>query len=236
VLVEQEQMVPANSGPVVGVDLGVKQLATLSDGTPEPNPRPLQSCRKKLKRLQRVVSRRRKGAGNRQKAVRRLGAQYRRVANQRANTLHHLTSRLAKTKSVVVMEDLNVAGMLKNHQLAQALSDVGFSEFRRQLTYKAAWYGCRVVVASRWEPSSKTCSRCGWVDDHLTLADRTFRCQAGGSVMDRDLNAAVNLSRLAGSSPESLHACGEDGAGQRHTALVKPSSLKQEPNAFCASA
>jgi putative transposase len=163
VLVEQEQMVPANSGPVVGVDLGVKQLATLSDGTPEPNPRPLQSCRKKLKRLQRVVSRRRKGAGNRQKAVRRLGAQYRRVANQRANTLHQFTSRLAKTTSVVVIADLNVAGMLKNHHLAQAISDVGFSEFRRQLTYKAAWYGCRVVVASRWEPSSKTCSRCGWM-------------------------------------------------------------------------
>ena len=104
------------------------------------------------------------------------------MANQRANTLHHLTSRLAKTKSVVVIEDLNVAGMLKNHHLAQAIGDVGFGEFRRQLAYKAAWYGCQVLVASRWEPSSKTCSGCGWVDEDLTLADRMFRCEQCGLV------------------------------------------------------
>jgi putative transposase len=81
---------------------------------------------------------------------------------------------------VVVIEDLNVSGMLKNHHLAQAIGDVGFGAFRRQLTYKAAWYGCRVVVASRWEPSSKTCSGCGWVDNDLSLADRTFRCERCG--------------------------------------------------------
>jgi putative transposase len=107
--------------------------------------------------------------------------------------LHQFTSRLAKTKSVVVMEDLNVSGMLKNHHLAQAIGDVGFGTFRRQLTYKAAWYGCRVVVASRWEPSSKTCSGCGWVDADLTLAERVFHCEACGLVLDRDLNAAINL-------------------------------------------
>ena len=99
------------------------------------------------------------------------------MAHQRANTLHQFTCRLAKTKSIVVIEDLNVSGMLKNHHLAQAIGDVGFYEFRRQLTYKAAWYGCQVVVVSRWEPSSKTCSACGWVEEDLTLADRTFRCE-----------------------------------------------------------
>ena len=213
VLVEQERVVPANRGPVVGVDLGVKTLATLSDGTEEPNPRHLRYCLKKLKRLQRVVSRKRKGSQNRKKAVCKLARLHRRVANQRANTLHQLTSRLAKTKSVVVIEDLNVSGMLKNHHLAQAIGDVGFSEFRRQLSYKAAWYGCQVLVASRWEPTSKTCSGCGWVDDDLSLADRVFRCEHCGLVLDRDLNAAKNLAKLADSSSDSQNACGEASSG-----------------------
>jgi putative transposase len=235
VLVEQEQAVPLNRGPVVGVDLGVKKLATLSDGTEEPNPRHLKSHLRKIKRCQRAVSRRRNGSHNRRKAVGKLAALHRKVANQRANTLHQFTSRLAKTKAVVVIEDLNVAGMLKNHHLAQAIGDVGFSEFRRQLVYKAAWYGCQVLVASRWEPSSKTCSGCGWVDNDLSLADRVFRCERCGLLLDRDLNAAKNLAQLAGSSSERQNACGEDGAGQGFAALVKRSPMKQEPDTFCAS-
>jgi putative transposase len=236
VLVEQAHITPVNRGPVVGVDLGVKTLVTLSDGTAEPNPRHLRSCLKKLKRLQRTVSRRQKGSRNRRKAVRRLATLHRRIANQRANTLHHLTSRLAKTKSIVVIEDLYVSGMLKNHHLAQAIADVGFGEFRRQLSYKAAWYGCQVLVASRWEPSSKTCSGCGWVDEDLTLADRMFCCEQCGLVVDRDLNAAINLSKLAGSSSERQNACGEESAGLGLRAQVQLSPVKQEPNAFDASA
>ncbi len=235
-LVEHEHVVPENTGPVVGVDLGLKRLATLSDGHVEENPRHLQRRLQKIKRLQRAVSRKVKGSQNRKKAARRLGTHYRHVANQRANTVHQFTSRLAKTKSVVVLEDLNVAGMLKNHRLALAISDVGWGAFRRQLTYKAAWYGCRVVVADRWEPSSKTCSGCGWVDGDLTLAERPFRCENParpdcGLVLDRDLNAALTLAQLADSSSDSLNACGEDGSGQRQVALVKPSSMKQELNA-----
>ena len=171
-----------------------------------------------------------KGSQNRKKAARRLGKQHRKVAHQRANTLHQVTTRLAKTKSVVVIEDLHVAGLLKNHHLAQAIADVGFAEFRRQLVYKAAWYGGRAVVASRWEPSSKTCSGCGWVDAELTLADRTFHCQACGLVLERDLNAARNVAKLSGSSPESQNACGGESAGQGHATLVQLSSVKQEPN------
>jgi putative transposase len=136
----------------------------------------------------------------------------------------------------VVIEDLHVSGMLKNHHLAQAIGDVGFGEFRRQLTYKAAWYGCQVVVVSRWEPTSKMCSACGWIDEHLTLADRVFNCQACKFVLDRDLNAAVNLVNLAGSSSDSQNACGEDSAGQDHATLVKLSPLKQEPNSVDVSA
>ncbi|HUY80027.1 MAG TPA: RNA-guided endonuclease TnpB family protein [Ktedonobacterales bacterium] len=197
VQVEQEQAVPINTGPVAGVDLGVKTLATLSDGTVIANPKPLKRQLKKVKRLHKAVTRKQKGSNNRKQAVRKLGAHYRRVANQRANTLHRLTTKLAKTKSVIVVEDLNVAGMLKNHHLAQAIADVGFAEFRRQVTYKAGWYGSRVVVVSRWEPTSKRCSQCGWRDDDLTLADRVFRCAACGLVVDRDLNAAINLANLA---------------------------------------
>jgi putative transposase len=236
ILVEQERIVPVNSGPVVGVDLGVKTLVTLSDGTVEPNPRHLRQHLKQLRRCQRAVSRKQKGSHNRKKAVRRLAALHRTVANQRANTLHQITSRLAKTKAVVVVEDLNVAGMLKNYHLAQAIGDVGFGKFRRQLAYKAAWYGCQVLVASRWEPSSKTCSGCGWVDDDLTLADRVFRCEQCGLLLDCDLNAAVNLATLAGSSSERQNACGEESAGQRRGTLVQLSSVKQEPDAFDASA
>jgi len=230
VLVENEHTVPEAAGPVVGVDLGVKRLATLSDGEIEENPRRLKTRLRKLKRLHRAVSRKVKGSQNRKKSARCLGAQYRKIAHQRANTLHHLTSRLTKTKSVVVIEDLNVSGMLKNHTLAQAIADVGFAEFRRQLAYKAVWYGCRVIVADRWFASSKTCACCGWVDEQLTLDDRTFRCQGCGIVIDRDLNAAKNLEQLAESSPDSINACGEGSAGLCLAAQVKLPSVKQEPD------
>jgi putative transposase len=242
--VEQEQAVPVNSGPVVGVDLGVKSLATLSDGTVIPNPKPLKRRLKQLKRLHRAVSRKQKGSKNRKKAVGRLARQYRTVANQRANTLHQVTTRLAKTKSVLVIEDLHVAGMLKNHHLAQAIADVGFAEFRRQLTYKAAWYGSRVILADRWEPSSKTCSGCGWRHNDLELSGRVFVCRNParpecGLVLDRDLNAAINLrklAKLADSSSESENACGVGSAGRRREAAVKLLTVKQEPNTLCASA
>jgi putative transposase len=111
--------------------------------------------------------------------------------------LHHLTSRLANTKAVVVMEDLNVSGRLKNHHLAQAISDVGLAAFRRQLRDEAAWDGGRVLRADRWFASSRTCSGCGWADETLTLSDRVFVCRTPhrperGLVLDRDLNAAIN--------------------------------------------
>ena len=230
VQVEEEQAVPNNTGPVVGIDLGIKSLATLSDGEVIPNPRHLKRRLKKLKRLQRMVSRRQKGSTNRKKAVRKLAKLHRQIKNQRRNTLHQVTSKLAITKSVLVIEDLQVAGMLKNHRLAQAIGDVGFAEFKRQLLYKAAWYGSRVVLAERWEPSSKRCSGCGWLDEDLTLADRTFHCEACGLVLDRDLNAAINLEKLAGSLSDSLNACGAASSGTKRKPRVKLAAVKQEPN------
>jgi putative transposase len=228
--VEEQHSVPENTGPVVGIDLGIKHLATLSDGTVIPNPRHLKRRMKKLKRLQRVVSRRQKGSKNRKKAVHTLAKQHRQIRNQRRDTLHQVTTRLAKTKSVLVIEDLHVAGMLKNHRLAHAIGDVGLYEFKRQLLYKAAWYGARVFLADRWEPSSRRCSTCGWLDTDLTLADRTFHCEQCGLVLDRDLNAAINLKQLAGSSSDSQNACGAAGSGAKHKPRVKLAAKKQEPN------
>jgi IS605 OrfB family transposase len=201
VQVEQEHAVPENIGSVVGIDLGVKSLATVSDGIVIPNPRHLKRRLKSLKRLHRAVSRKVKGSKNRKKAAHRLARLYWKVSNQRHTTLHQVTTALAKTESVIVIENLRVAGMLKNHHLALAIGDVGFAEFRRQLEYKAARYGGQVLLADRWEPSSKACSGCGWVDDDLTLADRQFHCRNPqvrcGLVLDRDLNAAINLRKLA---------------------------------------
>jgi putative transposase len=231
VQVEEEQAVPENTGPVVGIDLGVKSLATLSDGEVVANPRHLKRRLKKLKRLQRMVSRRKKGGKNCKKAVKKLAKLHRKIKNQRSNTLHQVTTRLAKTKSVLVIEDLHVTGMLKNHHLAQAIGDVGFAEFKRQLLYKASWYGSRVILADRWEPSSKRCSGCGWLDADLTLADRTFHCEQCGLVVDRDLNAAINLEQLAGSSSDSQNACGVASAGARRKPRVQLAAVKQEPNA-----
>jgi putative transposase len=228
--VEEEQAVPDNSGPVCGIDLGIKHLATLSDGEVIPNPRHLKRRLKKLKRLQRIVSRRQKGGKNRKKAVQKLAKLHRQIKNQRSNTLHQVTTLLSKTKSVLVIEDLYVAGMLKNHRLAQAIGDVGLYEFKRQLLYKASWYGSRVLLADRWEPSSKRCSGCGWLDADLTLADRTFQCEQCGLVLDRDLNAAINLAKLAGSSSDSRNACGVAGAGAGSGPRVKLVAVKQEPN------
>ena len=229
VQVEQEQAVPENTGPVVGIDLGVKTLASLSDGEVIPTPRHLKHRLKKLKRLQRMVSRRKKGGKNRKKAVRKLARLHRQICHQRHTTLHQVTTRLAKTKSVLVIEDLNVSGMLQNHRLAQAIGDVSFYEFKRPLLYKASWYGSRVLLADRWEPSSKRCSGCGWLDEDLTLADRTFHCEQCGLVLDRDLNAAINLEKLARSSSDSRNACGAESAGSSRTAAGVQLSAKAGP-------
>jgi putative transposase len=193
--VEQEIPDPEKRAKlVVGVDLGISHLATLSDGTVFENPHALRSSLQKIKRLQRIVSRRQKGSANRRKAAGRLACAHARVANLRKDTLHQITTRLARTKSIVVLEDLQVSGMTKNHHLAQAILDVGWAEFRRQLTYKGKWYGCEVIVADRFFPSTKRCSFCGW-EQKIGLGERGYRCPNCERVLDRDLNAAINLEQ-----------------------------------------
>ena len=198
-----------NDKPIAGVDLGLKAMATVSDGTVIPNPRALARNLRKIKRWQKSVSRKVKGSANRRKAVKRLARAHQRAANIRRDALHQATTTLAKTKSVIVIEDLNVSGMLKNHKLARAISDVGMGEFRRQLEYKATWHGGRVVIADRFLPSSKMCSRCQNVKEELSLSERVFKCDVCRFECGRDLNAALNLARLAESSSDTKHACGE---------------------------
>ena len=196
---------PVNCVTVVGVDLGVTSLAVLSTGETVPNPKHLESAQRELRRLQRQASRRhgpdrRTGQTpsrrwrNTQARITRL---HKRVADARRDGLHKLTSRLIRTSGTVVIEDLNVSGMLRNRRLARHVAGTGMAELRRQVEYKTAWAGVRLHVANRWFPSSKTCSGCGVVKAKLRLSERIYHCQACGLILDRDLNAARNLAALA---------------------------------------
>lgn len=178
-----------------GVDLGIHRMAQVSDGEYFKNPQALEHSLQKIKRLQRVVSRRVNGGANRKKAMRQLAKIYYRVANLRRNALHQATTRLAKSKSVIVLENLNVSGMMQNHHLARSISDVGWHEFQRQLAYKAAWDGGLAIYADRFYPSTKRCSHCGNVKGEMELKERTYECEVCRLVIDRDLNAAINLEQ-----------------------------------------
>jgi putative transposase len=140
------------------------------------------------------------GSANWKKAQMQIAILYRKIANIRSYSLHKLTTLLAKNNGTIVIEDLNVSGMLANHKLAKSIADMGFYEFRRQLTYKCELYGSKLVVVSRWFPSSKTCSNCGTKKETLSLKERTFHCEECGFEIDRDLNAAINLSQYVSAS------------------------------------
>jgi len=183
---------------VIGVDLGIKILATCSDGKVFENPKALNKSEKKLAHLQREVSRRVKGSKNRTKSKKKVARLHYRISNIRQYALHEVSNYLtvkAKPK-VIVLENLNVKGMVRNRHLSKAISDASFSELRRQIEYKAKWYGEKVVIADRFYPSSKTCSECGNVKPLLKLSERTFVCEVCGAVMDRDFNASLNLALL----------------------------------------
>ena len=217
VQVEEEQDLPERTTTsAVGVDLGIKTLATLSDGATFSNPRAAKHAQKRLRRLERQKSRRKKGSKNRQKTCRKLAKQHARAAYIRRDAAHKLTSHLVKNHALVAIEDLHVSGMLKNHKLAQAVSDSNFGEIRRQLTYKATIYGTHLVVIDRFYSSSKTCSGCGYIKDELALQERTYTCESCGMVLDRDVNAARNLLhealRITGSSSGG-DACGVGSSG-----------------------
>ena len=182
--------------PTCGVDLGLKTFAVIADDTGHIEevhaPRALKAAQRKLRRANKALARCQRGSANRVKAARKVAAVHLKVANRRADFLHQLTTRLARTKRAVAVETLNVAGMVRNRRLARAISDAGFGEFVRQLGYKTSWYGSKVWAADRWYPSSKTCSECGATNTGLTLAHRSWVCVCG-TTHDRDHNAARNL-------------------------------------------
>ena len=229
---EVERAVPgshARPGSAVGVDLGIKTLLTGADDAGRiiviDGPKALRSSLRKLRRASRAHSRKARGSASRRKHAAALARIHARIANVRADALHKATTVLAMRYETVVIEDLNVAGMVRNRHLARAVSDQGFGETRRLLAYKTTWNGGHLILADRWFPSSKTCSACGTVKAKLTLAERTYTCESCGHSGDRDVNAARNLLNLAVSGTERLNACGDHVspglAGQR--------SLKQEP-------
>lgn len=234
ILVDTDDVQPVEQPrDAVGVDLGVTTLATLSDGATIPGPKAHQRLLQRLRRQHRALSRKRKGSANRRKAKARLARLHARVANIRRDATHKATTMLVRTYRRIGIEDLNVQGMAGNRHLARSIMDGGFFEFRRQLTYKAAWYGATLVVADRWFPSSKTCSCCGSVNAGLALSQRTFTCGSCNYEAGRDHNAARNLRHLAASS--AVSACGEERSGAVRKPRVKRASGKQEPNNVAAA-
>jgi putative transposase len=193
---EIEPMPVAKLAGACGVDLGIKTLATLSTGKTFANPQPYRQSQAKLARLQKAASRKGKGSSNRHKANMKVAKQHARTANIRKDTLNKLTTHLAKNHDQIVIEDLNVSGMMANHCLAKSIADLGLYEFRRQLTYKSELYGSKLTLVSRFYPSSKTCSCCGHIQD-MPLKERVFDCHKCSASLERDLNAALNLKNQA---------------------------------------
>ncbi|GIE74095.1 resolvase [Actinoplanes philippinensis] len=235
--VERAERTPARPGSVVGVDVGIKHLAVLSTGELVDNPRHLVAAQRRMRALGRALSRKtgpdrrtgRRASKRWERSAARLGRAHARVASLRRDGLHKLTTRLAAEHGTVVVEDLNVTGMLANRKLARHIADAGFAEIRRQLAYKTSWNGGRLLVADRWYPSSKTCSACGTVKTKLAQHEREYQCAACGLVIDRDRNAALNLAALAaefdtaGSGPVAAR-----GADQKTRASGQV-AVKREP-------
>lgn len=192
----------------VGVDAGLTSLVSLSTGEKVTNPRYERQDRRRLAKAQRVLARRQKGSSNRAKARRRVARIHARITDRRRDHLHKLTTRLVRENQTIVIEDLNVRGMTRNHVLARGVNDAAWSELRRMLEYKCTWYGRELVVVDRWLPSSKICSTCGHLADWLPLSIREWTCQECGVWHDRDVNAARNILAAG----RAVTAC---GAGAR---------------------
>ena len=205
----------------VGIDVGIKQLATLSDGVIFENQEPLRHELNKLKRLNRKLSRQKnKNSNRRQKTIIQLRKLHIKIRNRRQDWLHKISTYITKTYALIGIEDLNVKGILQNHKLSRSVSDASFYEFRRMLQYKSEQWNRELVVIDRYFPSSKLCNVCGYKNDNLTLSNREWICPVCGTKHDRDLNAAINILN------ESLNYSGRcgftdtiNGRGETHQSL-----------------
>jgi putative transposase len=214
---------------IIGLDLGIKNLATLSNGEVIINKKPLKQSLKRLKRIQRRLSRQQKGSKNREKTKKALARQHYKISCKRNNALHKLSTNLTDRYRYIVIEDLAISDMVKNRQLSQQIMDGGWYEFRRQLSYKAGLKGNKIFVADRWFASSKHCSSCGYKKATLGLEERIYRCSSCGLEMDRDLNAAKCLERLVSTESSSgIDACGQEGSVIMLKTLLQPAWLNQE--------
>lgn len=199
ILVDDGNPMP-NKAPItintsVGIDVGIKDFAVLSNGQVYSNPKFYEKDEKRLKVLQRRLSRKQKGSNRRERARLAVAKQHEKIKNHRVNFIHQITSRIVRESQTVIIEDLNVEGMLKNHNLAKHIASASWSEFFRQLQYKCDWYGKNLIRIGRFEPSSKTCL-CGYINKDLTLKDREWNCPQCGRYNDRDLLAAINIKRF----------------------------------------
>ena len=177
----------------VGIDLGIKDFAVISNGVKIPNPHFKKREIKKLKRLQRCLSRKNKNSKRREKCRIKLARSNSTINNKKSDFLHKLSSKLIHENQVICLENLNIKGMMKNHCLADSISECSWFEFVRQLEYKANWYGRTIVKIDRFFPSSKTCSNCGYIKETMTLSERKWICPKCGSELDRDINASKNI-------------------------------------------
>jgi putative transposase len=208
---------------VIGLDLGINALVTLSNGVIFDPPHALRSNLGRLRRLSKAHSRKKQRSANRRRSATRLSRCHARIAHLRRDYLHKLTTNLAKSHGRIVMEGLNVRAMIRNRRLARSIADASWGELSSMLEYKCRWYGAELIRAERLFASSKICSECGFRKETLALAERTFCCENCGKVIDRDLNAAINLAHwpeVAGSAPETRNACrGDVRPGRRRAVL-----------------